>query len=328
MDKTQWNNIFKEISNKIYHLKNDLNNINIDIKKMNEIKFDNIKEENKKFKKCLKPMFKWCGGKRREFAYIYKFLPNMNEVDTYIEPFIGGGALYFSLNHNKNIINDIHPEVTNFYEVSKTNLSDIYNNLNEWKNEEKEYYRIRDELDCNTNILKASRFYYLRKTCFRGMLRYNSKGKFNIPFGRYKTYNLNEIDPNKNLFKRYEEILNNTIIENRDFSHLFEEYNSPDNFMFLDPPYDSSFQNYGFDDFNEIQQRKLSKLFKETIIKCMIVISETPLIKELYSGNDTNGNPYIKGFYPKKYGFKIKENRIGNEINKNHLIITNYSNLN
>lgn len=84
----------------------------------------------------------------------------------------------------------------------------------------------------NTELDNAKRFYYLPKTCFRGMLRYNKEGHFNIPFGRYKHCNFEDL---KN--KKYEPLLKRTEILNTTFEYLFENYNSNENFMFLDPPY-------------------------------------------------------------------------------------------
>ena len=144
------------------------------------------------------------------------------------------------------------------------------------------------------------------------MLRYNKKGEFNIPFGRYKTYNYEEI---KN--KAYEILLKRTEILNNSFEYIFENYNDENNFMFLDPPYDSEFTDYGYCTFGKDEQRSLAKCFKETKIKCLIIIGKTPFIEELYKD-------YIVGEYDKKYRFKLHSGRVGDEINTKHLIIKNY----
>jgi len=154
--------------------------------------------------------------------------------------------------------------------------------------------------------------YYQRKTCFRGMLRYNKDKKFNIPFGRYKTINYTEL-----LNKDYETLLNRTEIYNEKFEVIFDKYNDERNFMFLDPPYDSEFTDYGYCVFDKEEQRKLANLFKTTKIKCLMVIGKTKFIEELYEG-------YIVEEYDKKYKFKLYNNRIGDEINNKHLIIKNY----
>jgi len=138
-----------------------------------------------------------------------------------------------------------------------------------------------------------------------GMMRYNSKGGFNIPFGRYKTFNFEEL---KN--KDYENLLKRTEIFNKGFEYIFEKYNDSDNFMFLDPPYDSQFTDYGYCKFGKEEHKKLAECFKKTSIKCLMIIGKTPFIEELYDG-------YISGEYDKKYRFKLHSGRIGNEINTN-----------
>ena len=179
-------------------------------------------------------------------------------------------------------------------------------------NDENTYYKVRDEMKINDALDAAKRFYYQRKTCFRGMLRYNKNGKFNIPFGRYKTINYSEI-----MNKDYETLLGRTEILNKGFDYIFENYNDENNFMFLDPPYDSEFTDYGYCQFGKEEQKKLALLFKNTKIKCLMVIGKTKFIEELYNG-------YIVGEYDKKYRFKLYDNRIGDEINTKHLIIKNY----
>jgi DNA adenine methylase len=178
-------------------------------------------------------------------------------------------------------------------------------------NEEETYYKVRasphiDQLD------SAKRFYYLRKTCFRGMLRYNSKGEFNIPYGRYKTYNYTDLQNTQ-----YEELLIRTEVLNMGFEHIFQTYNDPNNFMFLDPPYDSEFTDYGYCSFGKDEHKILAKCFKETSIRCLMVIGKTPFIEELYKD-------YIVDEYDKKYRFKLHSGRVGDEINTKHIVIKNY----
>lgn len=258
----------------------------------------------------LKPLVKWSGGKKDEIKHILPHIPT--EYDTYLEPFIGGGALFFHLNPKKSVINDVHKELTDFYSSMKKGKSnEIYSFLKEHPNEEDVYYKVRS-MEPKTELDNARRFFYLRKTCFRGMLRYNKKGKFNIPYGRYKTYNFEILKNTK-----YEELLKRTEIFNGSFEKIFEEYNDENNFMFLDPPYDSEFTDYGYCKFGKEEQKKLAECFKKTKIKCLMVIGETPFINELYKD-------YIVSKYPKKYAFKIHSGRVGDEINTNHLIIKNF----
>ena len=257
----------------------------------------------------LKPIIKWSGGKKDEIPVILPHVPD--NFPTYLEPFIGGGALFFHLKPNKAVINDVHPELIHFYKSIKDGKSnDIYNFMKENPNDETTYYKVRS-MSSTDSLEIAKKFYYLRKTCFRGMLRYNKNGEFNIPFGRYKTCNFEDL---KN--KEYEDLLKNTEIMNNSFEEIFKNYNSSSNFMFLDPPYDSEFTDYGYCTFDKQKQKILSDLFKKTKIKCLMIIGKTPYIQSLYKD-------YIVGEYDKKYRFKLHSGRIGDEINTKHLIIKN-----
>ena len=234
------------------------------------------------------------------------------EYELYIEPFIGGGALYFNLYPDNAVINDVHKELIDFYNAIKNGHSnDIYNFMSINPNDEETYYNVRKSVPKN-ELDNAKKFYYLRKTCFRGMLRYNSSGQFNIPFGRYKNCNYEQL---KN--KKYEDLLKNTNILNTDFEEIFELYNNTNYFMFLDPPYDSEFTNYGYCTFGKDEHIKLANCFKKTKTKCLMIIGETEFIKDLYKD-------YIVDSYDKNYRFKLHSGRVGNEINSKHLVIKNY----
>jgi DNA adenine methylase len=259
----------------------------------------------------LKPIIKWSGGKSDEIKMFESYFPA--DYDTYIEPFVGGGSVYFYLNPNKAVINDIHPELIAFYRaIGNKKMSDIYEFMANNPNDEETYYKVRDEMSINEELDSAKQFYYQRKTCFRGMLRYNKQGKFNIPFGRYKSINYEDL---KN--KAYEELLSRTEILNEGFEKLFDKYDDENNFMFLDPPYDSKFTDYGYCEFAKKEQERLADCFKKTKIKCLMIIGKTKFIEDLYKD-------FIVGEYDKKYKFKLYDNRVGNEINTKHLIIKNY----
>jgi DNA adenine methylase len=262
-------------------------------------------------RKSLKPLIKWSGGKVDEIKMFEKYFPVNYNI--YIEPFIGGGAVYFNLNPEKAVISDVHSELIDLYKcISEGKAKEIYEFMETSPNDEATYYNIRDNMVMNDALDIAKRFYYQRKTCFRGMLRYNKDKKFNIPFGRYKTINYTEI-----LNEDYKTLLNRTEIYNEKFEVIFEKYNEETNFMFLDPPYDSEFTDYGYCQFGKEEQLKLASLFKTTKIKCLMIIGKTKYIEELYNG-------YIVAEYDKKYKFKLYNNRIGDEINTKHLIIKNY----
>jgi DNA adenine methylase len=259
----------------------------------------------------LKPLIKWSGGKSDEIKLFEKYIPN--NYDNYLEPFVGGGSVYFYLNSNKAVINDIHPELIDFYRSIKNGyMRDIHEFMNCNNNDETTYYQIRDKMLIENELDSAKRFYYQRKTCFRGMLRYNTKGQFNIPFGKYKTINYNDL-----LNVEYENLLKRTEIYNENFEYIFDNYNNENNFMFLDPPYDSEFTDYGYCKFGKEEHQKLAECFKNTKIKCLMIIGKTKYIEELYEN-------YIVDEYEKKYRFKLYDKRIDDSINTKHLVIKNY----
>ena len=259
----------------------------------------------------LKPLVKWSGGKGDEIKQFEQHFPA--NYDTYIEPFVGGGSVFFHLAPKKAVINDVHKELVDFYRsIAEKKAQEIYQYMENLPNSEETYYKVRDKMLVNSPLDNAMRFYYLRKTCFRGMLRYNKDGKFNIPYGRYNTINYSDLQN-----KAYEELLSRTEVLNESFEYLFEHYNDANNFMFLDPPYDSEFTDYGYCKFGKEEQKKLASLFKATKIKCLMIIGKTSFIEKLYKD-------YIVGEYDKKYKFKLYAGRIGDEINTKHLIIKNY----
>jgi DNA adenine methylase len=258
----------------------------------------------------LKPLVKWSGGKSDEIKEFQKYIPHF---DTYLEPFIGGGSLFFHLRPKKAVISDVHTELIDFYQSIKDGHADeIYEFMKSHPNDEDTYYKVRDQMDVQSPLDNAKRFYYLRKTCFRGMLRYNKQGKFNIPYGKYKTINFEEL---KNA--HYQELLKNTAIHKESYQYIFEHYNDANNFMFLDPPYDSEFTDYGYCVFDKEAHKQLFKCFSETKIKCLMVIGKTNFIEDLYKD-------YIVDRYDKRYKFKLYAGRVGDEINTEHLVIKNY----
>ena len=270
----------------------------------------------------LKPLCKWSGGKRDEIKQFKELYPT--NFKRYIEPFAGGAAVYFDLEfQGENVINDIHPDLVNFYrQISQGHSQEIYDLVSSWGISEMDYYFVRGGgkklpkgapvFTPISDIDRAAQFIYLRKTCFRGMIRYNSDGKFNIPWGKYKSANFDEL-----INPRYTSLLERTTIFQSDYNQLFDDYNQQDNFFFIDQPYDSTFNDYGGDNFTRENQIQLFERFITTKSKCMMVVGGSEFIRNLYQD-------YIVREYPKNYSFKIYAGRVGDEINVNHLVITNY----
>ena len=264
-----------------------------------------------KVNKTISPLVKWSGGKSDEIKQFAKYFPA--SFDTYLEPFIGGGSVYFHMAPAKAVISDVHTELIDLYQsIRDGHAQEIHQFMTSYPNNEATYYQVRDKMVINCSLDNAKRFYYLRKTCFRGMLRYNKQGKFNIPFGRYDKINYSEL-----LNPAYHQLLGATEIFRTRFEYIFENYNNPANFMFLDPPYDSEFTDYGYCQFGKEDQKRLAACFKSTKIKCLMIIGKTDFIVDLYKD-------YIVNSYKKNYKFKLYAGRVGSEINTEHLVIKNY----
>ncbi len=233
-----------------------------------------------------KPFVKWAGGKRQLTAFLLNEIPT--EFNTYIEPFVGGGALLFEILPKKAIINDLNEELINTYLVIKNNVDDLIESLKKHKNEKAYFYEIRAlNPEKLSPVERASRFIYLNKTCFNGLYRENSKGQFNVPFGKYKNP---KILDEENL-RAVSDYLNSIDVKiyNRDYKDICNLAKKGD-FIYLDPPYypiskTSSFTKYNKYDFTEKDQIQLSKVFKELDKKgCYVMLSNsnTDFIKNLY----------------------------------------------
>jgi DNA adenine methylase len=130
--------------------------------------------------KHLKPLIKWSGGKSDEIKMFEKYFPKYYTI--YIEPFVGGGSVYFYLNPINAVISDIHTELVDLYKnIGNGKSQKIFEFMEKNPNDENTYYKVRDEMIINDTLDSAKRFYYQRKTCFRGMSRYNKNGKLTIP---------------------------------------------------------------------------------------------------------------------------------------------------
>lgn len=240
----------------------------------------------------VSPILKWVGGKRQLLNDIKELIPN--DFSTYIEPFVGGGAVLFDLQPSRAIINDYNTELINVYEVVRNNVEELIDTLKEYEQQHcKEfYYKIRlldrtDDYYLMNNISKASRTIYLNKTCFNGLYRVNKKGQFNSPFGQYKNPSIvNE----ENLRAASEYFNTNDItILNGDFTDTLQ-YAEGGAFVYFDPPYvplseSSSFTSYTKLDFDLDDQVRLKnecdKLNSKNI-KFLLSNSYCDFITDLY----------------------------------------------
>ena len=261
--------------------------------------------------KKLKPLFKWSGGKSNEISKFVNYFPK--SFNTFVEPFAGGASVFFHLQHKKNMICDTHYEVCCFYSAIKHGKSkEIHDFMLNHPNDQKTYYHVRNVMPIKNDLDVAKRFFYLRKTCYRGMLRYNKSGSFNIPFGNYKKINFSNL-----LDCRYEKLLKDTTIHNESFESIFNKYNDENNFFFLDPPYDCVFNNYNGTVFDKKNHQLLFEKFSTTKNKCLLILNKTDFTADLYKD-------YIFNEYERQYSFKLHSNRIKSNLPNQHLIICNY----
>ncbi len=252
----------------------------------------NSKEKSRKIQKLMyfcaivkiimtqkaKPFIKWVGGKTQLIETIQKLLPedfrNQHNI-TYIEPFVGGGAVLFWIlqkypDIKKAVINDINPDLTTAYKTIKTNPKGLIKALRSIQNEylpltegdRKAYYLLkRDRF--NTKSLEpvenTALFIFLNRTCFNGLYRVNSKGLFNVPFGKYA----NPTICDEQTILADSELLQKVEILTGDFEATLK-HAGENSFFYFDPPYKplsetSSFNSYSKEDFNDNEQIRLGR---------------------------------------------------------------------
>ena len=140
-----------------------------------------------------KPILKWAGGKTQMLGDLLPKVPA--SYGRYIEPFIGGGALFFALNPKDAVIADRNPELINMYKQVADHVEDVISYLQEYQNTQELFYSVRAlEWQNLPSAEAAARMIFLNKTCFNGLYRVNREGKFNVPYGKYKAPNFCDID--------------------------------------------------------------------------------------------------------------------------------------
>lgn len=237
-----------------------------------------------------KPFLKWAGGKTQLLEEFSKRIPkelSEGKLPVFIEPFIGGGAVFFHFNSlfefDECHIFDINEELILAYTVVRNNVEDLIDNLRDIEKDffskddsgRKEfYYNLRDEFNRQKSAInfhqfekawinRAAYLIFLNKTCFNGLYRVNNQGEFNVPFGKYKNPKILNID----LLRLDSETLQNTTIHLGDFTDSYR-YVSDNSFVYFDPPYrplneTSSFTQYSKNGFNDSEQERLASFFEQ-----------------------------------------------------------------
>ena len=274
-----------------------------------------------------KPFVKWAGGKRQLLHVIENHIPN--KFERYFEPFLGGGAVFFSISSKERkakwFISDLNSDLVLSYVTIRDKVEDLVLSLENHavhysKDQSGYYYKIR-ETNPKNDVDKVSRLIFLNKTCFNGLYRVNSKGKFNVPVGRYVNPN---IVNKENLFEVSKMLQSKDIsIKCQDFEDALKEVSQGD-FVYLDPPYQpvsstASFTSYTDSDFDFADQERLYRKFKildKKGAKVLLSNSKSDEITGLF-------DEYSDGI------IEIATNRFINSVSKNRtghteLLIKNY----
>ncbi len=274
-----------------------------------------------------KPFVKWAGGKRQLIPEIEKHLPE--KFSSYYEPFLGGGALLFHLlSENKNLkgyVSDLNSDLILSYVTIRDNLNGLLKSLqkhsDKYFSDSKSYYYSVRETNPISQIEKVSRLLFMNRTCFNGLYRVNSKGKFNVPLGRYSNPNIVQEENlhSVNQFLNHNKI----IIKCQDFSSTVEKTKKGD-FVYFDPPYQpvsktANFTSYTNGNFGLNDLKRLAKVSNQLSKKGANVLlsnSSSKQVRELFSSKDWEI-------------FEIEANRaINSDSNKrtghSELLIKNY----
>ena len=228
----------------------------------------------------LKPFLKWAGGKSQLIDILEINLPDMNKITTYIEPFVGAGALFFYLvdryEFDNIIINDLNSKLINTYLIIRDDCDKLIYELNYMKNEylnfnegkkKLMYYIIREEMNdwnCVSLTKQAANFIFLNKTCFNGLYRENKSGEFNVPWGQ-------QLKPSffdETLLKSISKVLNTKEVKILNESYeCIREFADENTLVYFDPPYrpitKGGFNEYNKSGFNDDAQIKLNYLYRE-----------------------------------------------------------------
>ncbi len=248
--------------------------------------------------KMVRPFLKWAGGKRQLLPVIKALLPQQIKNYNYVEPFIGAGALLFELQPQNAIINDSNSQLITAYNAIKNDIDELIELLNvHQKNNTKDYYyEIRSQDRDSTffsklsDVEKAARLIFMNKTCYNGLYRVNSKGLFNVPYGKYKNPKICEENTLRSIHRYF--TLSCVEILNADFSCITKNISS-NSFVYFDPPYHSpcntNFTGYQADGFSEKDQLRLRDDYiqlTDSGVKCLLSNADTPFIREIYANKN------------------------------------------
>jgi DNA adenine methylase len=238
----------------------------------------------------LRPLLKWAGGKRSLIQRIASLFPDDYRDRRYHEPFFGGGAVFFHIEPGSGSINDINPRLMDFYRVVRDRPEELIEEASKYRYDEAEYYMRRDTFNSEglSEVEYAALLLYMNKTAYNGLYRVNSKGEFNVPFGRY-------VDPTivkPRGIAKASRLLKNVEIHSEGFDYILDVAEE-DDLCYLDPPYHpasetANFTDYSAKGFKVGDQERLRDLCLELDRRGVIFVlsnSYTEKVMELYGGH-------------------------------------------
>lgn len=246
------------------------------------------------YDKNVSPVLKWAGGKTQLLGQLTSLMPT-EEIITYCEPFLGGGAMLFSIQPGVAYVNDINVGLMNVYNVIKHFPEALIEELSSYENTAEFYYKIRgldrdvERFAALTAVEQAARFIYLNKTCFNGLYRENRQGQFNVSYGKYKNPDFVNAEGIRAVSQYFNAA--NIYFTSMDFSEVLKTLPSG-SFVYLDPPYDpvsetanfTSYTRYGFTKDDHIRLKQCCDELTARGIKFMLSNSNTDFIRQLYTG--------------------------------------------
>ena len=233
-----------------------------------------------------KPILKWAGGKTQMLGDLLPKVPK--SYGRYIEPFFGGGAMFFALQPENAIIADSNPELINMYRQVAENVDEVISYLKKYENTSEMFYAVREQdWICLPKAEAAARTIFLNRTCFNGLYRVNKQGKFNVPYGKYANPRICDEEG----LKAASKALKKADILCGDYLLVLEHYAEAGDFVFLDPPYlpiseYADFKRYTKEQFYEEDHIELAKMIMRLQERgCHIVLTNSnhPLVHELYA---------------------------------------------
>lgn len=240
-----------------------------------------------------KPFVKWVGGKRQllaQFRLMNLYPPEKfdSKNGRYFEPFVGGGAVFFDLLPEKSFLSDLNNELIVTYNIIKNDVEKLITTLKKYKIGKEYFLNIRgQDPEKLSDVNIAARFIYLNRTCFNGVYRVNSRGGFNVPFGKY----VNPIICDEDNLRKVSKVLKKVEIKKQDYKEVLKKAKRGD-FVYFDPPYypvnkTALFTSYTSEKFLDKEQIELRDAFCELHKKgCFVMLSNsnTPFINKIYSG--------------------------------------------